>query len=324
MVMIVLIGVMGGGLLVFVRNDLEAVVEVNQGQRALEAADAGVQAARRQLLSDATANDTTNIYDNNDANGDSPWSPVPREGAPNGGRNLTFNSNAVNVRIQYLPPPNTSSEQGDADYAPEFTPDSDGDGTRDPDYPEPVDYFKITAEATAGDARRKIEAIYHTEDMSVPKGYYTPGNVAIKGTADITGVSIFSLGNVTINSNSTITGEDAAYGDWNNPPFNTTPRRDPSTLNPVTAAGIGAKGTVSIKVPGRDYDGNVASPTPANPKFIQKNPPDSSQATSEISFPFDYALPDINFLRDEAIKQEAETGQNHYIEVTGNNGSVTT
>ena len=52
-IMIVLIGVMGAGLLTFVRSDLEAVVEVNQGQRALSLADAGVQAARRQLRSDA-------------------------------------------------------------------------------------------------------------------------------------------------------------------------------------------------------------------------------------------------------------------------------
>lgn len=39
-IMIVLIGAMGAGFLVFVRNDLEAVVEVNRGQTALETADA--------------------------------------------------------------------------------------------------------------------------------------------------------------------------------------------------------------------------------------------------------------------------------------------
>jgi len=36
-----------------VRNDLEAVVQVNQDRR-LETAEAGCRAARRQLLSDAT------------------------------------------------------------------------------------------------------------------------------------------------------------------------------------------------------------------------------------------------------------------------------
>lgn len=54
-IMIVLIGVMGAGLLVFVRNDLEAVVEVNRGQVAFDRADAGVQAAKRQLLLNAAS-----------------------------------------------------------------------------------------------------------------------------------------------------------------------------------------------------------------------------------------------------------------------------
>lgn len=54
-VMIVLIGVMGAGLLVFVQSDLEAVVEVNQGRKALEVADAGAQAARVRLLRDIRA-----------------------------------------------------------------------------------------------------------------------------------------------------------------------------------------------------------------------------------------------------------------------------
>ncbi len=52
-IMVVLIGVMGAGLLTLVQSDLEAVVEVNQGQRALSLADAGVQAARSHLLSDS-------------------------------------------------------------------------------------------------------------------------------------------------------------------------------------------------------------------------------------------------------------------------------
>lgn len=52
-IMIVLIGVMGAGLLTFVVNDLNSVVEVNRGQRAFEMADAGVEAAKRQLKQDA-------------------------------------------------------------------------------------------------------------------------------------------------------------------------------------------------------------------------------------------------------------------------------
>ena len=51
MMMIVIIGVMGAGLLTFVSRDLNTVIETNRGQRALELADAGVAAAKRQLTS---------------------------------------------------------------------------------------------------------------------------------------------------------------------------------------------------------------------------------------------------------------------------------
>src|SRR5215210_6080277 len=186
--MIVLIGVMGAGLLVFVRNDLEAVVEVNQGQRAFETADAGVQVARRQLLTDATANTTANVYDNNVVNGDSPWS------AYSGGKDLTFNGNNVNVKIQYLLPSTISAQLTDPNHAPELVPPGQTD------YPEPKDYFKITSEGTAGGtARRKVEAIFRTEDMGVPKGYYTPGDVTIGDAACIDSVSVFAMGDVTLN-----------------------------------------------------------------------------------------------------------------------------
>ena len=49
--MIVLIGVMGAGLLTFVSRDLNTVIEENRGQRAFEVADAGIEAAKRQLAS---------------------------------------------------------------------------------------------------------------------------------------------------------------------------------------------------------------------------------------------------------------------------------
>ena len=78
-IMIVLIGVMGAGLLTFVRYDLMAVVEVNQGQRALEIADAGIQTARMQQLSDVVRQH----YDRDHTNDCTPgrrlgedWSPT--------------------------------------------------------------------------------------------------------------------------------------------------------------------------------------------------------------------------------------------------------
>lgn len=48
-IMVVLIGVMGAGLLTFVQRDLNAVVEENRGQTALELADAGAELAQRHL-----------------------------------------------------------------------------------------------------------------------------------------------------------------------------------------------------------------------------------------------------------------------------------
>lgn len=291
-IMIVLVAVMGAGLLVFVRNDLQAVVEVNQGQRALDTADAGIQAGKRQLLSVATADATTNIYDSNTSNGNSPWSAI------SGGKNLTFNSNTVNVKIQYLLPSIMPSQLTDQNYAPKLV-------TSGTDYPEPEDYFKIIATGTVGEAKRKIETIYVTEDVGVPKGYYTPGSITVNGTACIDSVSLFALGNITFNGSGGcpspgghMKGTDLAYGNWVNAPFNTTAR----TTN---LAGAGAVGTINSKVSGRDYD------TVTTPKFIQKTPPKGSQTTSEISFPFDYALPDTEFLRDIAKSNGT------YYEVSG-------
>ena len=56
-VMILLISVMGAGLLTFVSRDLNSVVEENRGQRAFEVADAGIEAAKRQLASNVVTGD---------------------------------------------------------------------------------------------------------------------------------------------------------------------------------------------------------------------------------------------------------------------------
>ncbi|CAA9389604.1 MAG: hypothetical protein AVDCRST_MAG93-9656, partial [uncultured Chloroflexia bacterium] len=53
LMMIVLIGVMGAGLLAFVQNDLKSVIEENRGQKALDIAEAGVQAAKAHLRVDS-------------------------------------------------------------------------------------------------------------------------------------------------------------------------------------------------------------------------------------------------------------------------------
>src|SRR5215218_6174275 len=137
MILVVLIGVMGAGLLVFVRSDLEAVVKVNQGQRALNLADAGVQAARRQLRADAEPDH----YDGSAA-GNVEWAYVAPVGGT-AGKTLTLDDGSAEVTIQYLLPSTTASQTRDANRAPELAP---GDLS---DYPDGRNYFRVVSEGTS-------------------------------------------------------------------------------------------------------------------------------------------------------------------------------
>jgi hypothetical protein len=51
-VLVALIGAMGAGLLTVVVSDLEATLEANQGQRAFEMAEAGIEVAKARLAED--------------------------------------------------------------------------------------------------------------------------------------------------------------------------------------------------------------------------------------------------------------------------------
>ena len=288
-----LIGVMGAGLLVFVRNDLEAVVEVNQGQRAFNLADAGVQAARRELLSQPAAT----LYDG-DSTDNSEWAYKGQGGAST--KTLDMEEGMVAITIQYLSPSASERQAGQAEFAPEPLPSGQDE------YPDGRDYFRVVSEGQAGEARRKVEAIYYTTDLGAPEGFYTPGDIRFEDTADVNDVSLFAGGDVTLTGSASIRGEIRAYGDWYNPPFNERRRATPS-------AGIGAGGQIN-GVPAsnlgtRDFDANTS------PRLV-KDPSEDSRGNG-ISFPFDYrSQPDIMYLRDEAIKQEAETGQDNYRQVS--------
>lgn len=309
-VVVVLIGVMGAGLLVFVSSDLEAVVEVNQGQVAFETADAGLKAAHRHLLggSDPVEYDGVNDPTGTPSNPESSWSYSGT------GRSFGFNGSTFNVKIQHLPPV-TAPATPTADQAPEVIP------TGQTALPNGRNYYRVISEGrTAGEARRKVEAIYNTYDLDVPKGYFTPGNLTINGSsACISGVSLFALGNVNIPNNgkcpdgAPITGEDSAYGNWQNT-INPTPRLS-------TKAGVGAAepGIVSTKVAGRDYDSST------NPKFVQTIDP-AAPAGSQMRFPFnpDPNLVDVRELERIAREQDQETaGITNYFEVTASGESVT-
>jgi hypothetical protein len=300
-IMIVLIGVMGAGLLTFVRSDLEAVVEVNQGQRALGLADAGVQAARRQLRSDADPGH----YDGNAAE-NVEWAYVAPTGATPG-KTLALDEGSVRVTIQYLLPSTTTAQLEDGDHAPELVL---GDES----------YFKVISEGTTGDARRKIEAILYASRLEVPAAYYTPNDITLDDVA-ISGVSFFAGGNIDKVGDVTIDrGMPAAYGDWDTTNFrppsqlNTVPRTDAAGSR-ITGAGLAAEGLIcengdcsdspanSVADGTYDYDRYTGSKG-SNQRFVRKPDPAEPNAPGTISYPFDPKISlDLNFLMEDAVRQ---------------------
>jgi hypothetical protein len=180
LIMIVLISVMGAGLLTFVRKDLGAVLEVNQGQRAFELADAGVAAAKRQLTLHcvSTDPDCEGRYDDSDVvvgTEDIQWSVAK------GGLTLTNLDGSATI-------PNNVSVT--IEYRPE---------TED---------FKVISTGSYGEAKRKIEAIFKgiisfggAGEMGHPL-YYTPSDIRIEATAAapvlLRDISLFSGGDILI------------------------------------------------------------------------------------------------------------------------------
>lgn len=311
LMVMVLVGVMGAGLLVFVQNDLRSVVESNQGQKAFNLADAGAQAGKAHLMTDADAIHYDGATDlaASPPNTESPWSYA--------GVGKTFNldgiaGNSTTVKIQYLPPCTFPCDPEDPDYAPKPLPDGETN------YPPGEDYFKVVSEGRAGDARRKVEAIYNTFSLDLPKGYYTPGNITISGSADITNISMFARGDVTVNGGASIEGKDLAYKKWAatgdaadasgyTPSY---PNSYNSTPRLTDAAGIGAVGNINSEVAGRDYDGPIGE---AAPRFVlaHSNP----QLSSEISFPFaSSAQPEMEEMR------AAAQAQGNYYTPSGSTG----
>lgn len=295
-IMIVLIGVMGAGLLTFVQRDLEAVVEVNQGQKALEMADAGVQLAKQQLFLDSKPahydvdalsgsletyqyNATCNVPASDPAEATPPATNWSLEG---GGvtrsnlDNVSGTNDRVTVTIRWLNPATTESRC----QAPEASPPA---GKR---------YFQVISVGRYnGEATRKVEAILNTFDKGVPRAFFTTDPIEISGTAtDISNVSLFTTNpaGVSISGTPTFSGTDLYYSNWQN------------ALNPTargtTTPGIGSIGPITGgQVSGRDYDSNGPI---AN--FVATRP----TSTSQITFPFDPgSQPDMTTLRREAERQ---------------------
>lgn len=347
-VMIVLIGVMGAGILVFVQRDLESVIDVNKGQKAFELADAGIQTAKQQLLSDAFRRHYDTTHTNDCANQNfretpEDWSPAPN-GYPNnmdctgvavaksGGSGVSrdFAGGKFTVTIQCL------DQFGDSTTPdPCVTGGGPADSAPEPSVPaSSKTFFKVTSTgqypADGSGAKRKIEAIFNTKDLGIPKGYYSPTKVDIGGGACLSYVSVFSLQDIDVGGGSGcpgpgsdhLQGADISYGNWQNA-FNSTPRVSSN-------AGYGAVLDIDDEVSGRDYDGNDV-PDPAYPRFIQ-NIPASGQTSAQMTFPFDYKTVEntadverLDFYEEEAKRQEAaEPGfQGHYQEISGTNPPLT-
>ncbi len=277
--MVVLIGVLGAGLLAFVQRDLEAVIEVNQGQRAFEIAEAGVQAAKQQLLLEKSIGDydvdtsTDPDYYGSacDVAGESEGSEWSPEGS-SGGATRGFAGGRFNVTIRWL---STDPAAPTGCRAPVATPEAG------------ADYFDVISTGTYGEARRTIEAIYETYDLGVPRGLFTPAGIEISDAANIESVGLFSLQDVTISGSPKISGTDLAYGDWATYPSTGAPNPYNYVPRGTTAAGIGAAGDIDDgeQVGGRDYDQD-SSPALKYP---------AEQAS--VTFPFDPgAEPDLEIL----------------------------
>lgn len=320
-IMVVLIGVMGAGLLTFVQRDLDSVVQVNKGQRAFELADAGVQVARQQIRRDADPehydiDNPANIeyYSAlcNDPGGDDtelkPRLPTGDDWSPDAGVTRSFASGEVEVTIRGL----SRNPAANAECKSPVEAGVNPAGSR---------YFRVISEGRYNGAKRKVEAIMETYDNGVPKAYFTRDSLTINGSSCITGVSLFALGNIdTGNSGggsgcrpggNTVTGVDAAYGDWKNE-YNPTAR-------PTTMAGYGSPVTVTgSKVAGRDFDGTTT------PKFVLGSP-----AAGQMTFPFDPTTQSgpsdaarLEFYKEEARLQGNYREKSSSLRLSGRDGDT--
>jgi type II secretory pathway pseudopilin PulG len=331
----VLVGVMGAGLLVFVRNDLDAVVEVNQGQRAFEIAEAGIQAAKTQQLSDVVRRHYDRDHTNDCTSGQirataEDWSPNttiysdPRNCSSTtttraaGGVTRNFAGGRFNVTIECFAQGDTVCIGGES--APENVAASQ------------KAFFKITSTgyypADGSGARRKIEAIYYATRLDVPTAYYTPEDIEFNGSPVVAGVSFFAGGNIRLGNADIDRTTPALYRDWDTTNaatfsptsnLNTQPRRTgPNITDPtVEAAGFGAEGWIcrntcssasdSIALGTYDYDSTTGTKG-SQKQFVRKSATDVTNnvanAAGKITYPFDpYAEFDLTLLESIAREQ---------------------
>jgi Tfp pilus assembly protein PilX len=326
-IVVVLVGVMGAGLLVFVRSDLNSVITVNQGQKAFDIADAGVQDAKRHLYSQDTTRQHYDLSNTNDCTAGqrlSPedWSPATtvyvNQDCTGGtttrstpGVTKDFAGGKVTVTITCYKQDPAGDCAGVTEGAPEAVAATD------------KAFFKIISTGEYGGARRKIEAIYYaSRSQDVPTGYFADKeDIRFDGDISVKGVSFFSGRNIIVDQANINRTTAAYYGDWRveDPAYNTERREDAARRMPQTGAGLGAAGLIcnsasscssnsdSVANGIQDYDSSTGPDgrnVGSKKKFIRKNPATGAQTSNQISYPFDpdEGLP-LELLREEAKRQ---------------------
>lgn len=170
--LVILVGVLGAGLLAFVQSDLEMVMKANGGQKALSAAETGIQAAKRELLSAPSPESYDGASGIGDSVPESGWSYASPAGncgdLPSGpGRCIAVGTDRVRVAVRYLPPPTAVSGAGSR-YDPIRAPENPPDGADD--YADGRDYFRVEADGLSGGYRRRVQAILVLAEEPVPEG----------------------------------------------------------------------------------------------------------------------------------------------------------
>ncbi|WP_119066750.1 hypothetical protein [Rubrobacter indicoceani] len=249
-IVMVVAGVMGAGLLLLVRNELEAGISSSNARRALYAADAGTQLAARHILSDPR----TTSYD--DAPG--PGSCRPPDAAEDPEDSLWSHAEGGVAR--------------DVPDGGDFTAGvlALGDGCDAPEARPGERYFRVFSEGRFGETRRLIEATYATRDIGAPLAVYAAGDVRLGPESSVSGGSVFAGGNVALAPGATVSGKDPTYSDWSS--------GENGPIREETFAAIGAAGEVS-GASVLHYDATT------RPAFVSDDP-----AAGELTFPFDPAF----------------------------------
>ncbi|MDP9437351.1 MAG: hypothetical protein M3P49_01160 [Actinomycetota bacterium] len=312
---IVLIGVMGAGLLTFVTTDLNSVAESNRGQQAFQLADAGVQAAKRQLIRDAAA---TTSYDG--GADDRPWSycyntPACSSSSPTatGSAGMTLNMDTGSAEVTILMTGSTPAT------------------------------YRVISEGQAGDALRKIEAYIRSDaDVSFPRTYVTRTNLSMSGNINPVGVSFFALGNATLTNKVNLGDQpDKYYGSWaettGTGPYPNSAGSYPNDFNATARstalAGVAARGTVCsgsdpTQVRGARVFSGVdttctGTGTLTNPQVIPDYYASGLSSAAKIAFPFQVSTEqqdkqELDALRQRALSQETSSNPLYIDSIPGN------